>query len=273
MLHARIREPAVAGLFYPGNGHELAAEVRRLLAEATPRRLPGRPKALIVPHAGYVYSGAIAATAYAQLFPYAEEIERVVLAGPCHRIAARGIAVPTDEGFATPLGVVPIDRQAIATLRNLPYVVAYDAAHRLEHSLEVQLPFLQSVLSAFSLAPLAVGHATGAEVAEVFERLWGGNETLIVVSSDLSHYHSYEEARRLDAATVADIERLTPLSDHEQACGATPINGLIEMAKRRQLAPYVLDLRNSGDTAGDPYRVVGYASIAFLERSEDGGHA
>lgn len=266
-----VREPAVAGLFYPGSPQALGQEIRDLIRSAPFLRLEQRPKALIVPHAGYVYSGPIAATAYAQLTPFADTIHRVVIAGPCHRVAVRGIAVPTVDAFATPLGFVTIDRTAIDSLRDLPQIVLSDAAHRDEHALEVQIPFLQSVLEEFSLVPLAVGFADKSEVAEVFERLWGGEETLIVVSSDLSHYHPYEEARALDAATARDIAHLRLLHDHEQACGATPINGLIEIARRKGLSPQLLDLRNSGDTAGDPDRVVGYASFAFFEQPP--GHA
>jgi len=261
-----VRPPAVAGLFYAGNATALDREVGALLAEAaTGKEELAPPKALIVPHAGYIYSGPVAASAFVRLAPFGAQIRRVVLLGPCHRVAVRGLAVPLAPAFATPLGSIPIDRAAIDTLLDMPQVVRHDGAHAEEHSLEVQLPFLQRVLDNFALVPLAVGYASAEEVAEVLDRLWGGPETLIVVSSDLSHYHPYADAQRRDRHTADAIAHLHSLADHEQACGATPINGLIEIAQRRGLTPRLLDLRNSGDTAGDKLRVVGYASFAFYE--------
>jgi AmmeMemoRadiSam system protein B len=260
------RHPAVAGMFYPGEPDVLAKNVAEMLSGAVlPAPTISQPKAIIAPHAGYIYSGPIAASAYALLAPYAATIRRVVLLGPCHRVAVRGLAVPGTRSFATPLGAIPIDQDAIAAALKLPQVIRHDAAHAQEHSLEVQLPFLQQVLEDFSLVPFAVGYATPDEVAEVLELLWGGPETLIVVSSDLSHYHAYLDAQRRDRNTTSDIAHLRLLLDHDQACGATPINGLIEIAHRHNLKPRLLDLRNSGDTAGDKSRVVGYASFAFTE--------
>lgn len=263
-----IRPAAVAGMFYPGDARTLADEVGALLG-AVSRKLTfaqgQQPKALIAPHAGYIYSGPIAASAYALLAPFAQVIRRVVLLGPCHRVAVRGLAVPHAAAFTTPLGDVPLDQEAISAALNLPQVIRHDAAHAEEHSLEVQLPFLQSVLDNFTLVPFAVGYATPDEVAEVLDLLWGGPETLIVISSDLSHYHAYADAQRRDRHTAEEIIHLHLLVDHEQACGATPINGLLELAQRRRLKPQLLDLRNSGDTAGDRSRVVGYASFAFME--------
>jgi AmmeMemoRadiSam system protein B/AmmeMemoRadiSam system protein A len=192
-------------------------------------------------------------------------IRRVVLLGPCHRVAVRGLALPGVDAFDTPLGRIPLDTGAMQAAADLPQVVTAPAAHAREHSLEVQLPFLQRALGDFALVPLVVGDATDAEVAEVLERLWGGDETLVVVSSDLSHYQRYEDARAIDAATVRAILRLDPGVDHEQACGATPIGGLLAVARRRGLSASLLDLRNSGDTSGDRSRVVGYASFAFYE--------
>lgn len=268
-MNASIRPAAVAGMFYPGRADELAADLRAMLAAAAPPPVPAAPKALIAPHAGYIYSGPVAASAYALLAPLRGRIERVVLLGPTHRVALRGIALPSADAFATPLGPVPIDRTAMAALAGLPQVGVSDAAHAQEHSLEVHLPFLQTVLGDFKLVPLAVGYASADEVAAVIDRLWGGEETLVVVSSDLSHYHGYATAQRLDRATVDRILALDSLSDHEQACGATPVNGLLEVARRRGLAATLLDLRNSGDTAGDRSRVVGYCSVAFAEAPHD----
>ena len=244
-----------------------------LFASATPldekelaARLPegaAQPKAVIVPHAGYAYSGAVAGSAYARLAAGRDVIRRVVLFGPTHRVPIRGLALPSARAFATPLGNIDVDRAAVAAALALPCVCESDAAHAFEHSLEVQLPFLQTVLGEFTIVPFAVGDATPQEVADVIRLLWGGSETLIVVSSDLSHYHGYAEARAIDRATANDVLALSPTLDHEQACGATPINGLLLCARERGMRPELLDLRNSGDTAGDKSRVVGYASFAF----------
>lgn len=258
-----IRHPAVAGLFYPSDQAALAAQVDSML-KAVRVTVPS-PKALIVPHAGYSYSGPVAASGYASLRGLAGRVRRVVLLGPVHRVPVRGLALPGVEAFATPLGIVPVDAAAVSELAALPQVTVSAAAHAAEHSLEVHLPFLQQVFGDFSLVPLAVGDATPAQVAEVLERLWGGPETLLVVSSDLSHYLPYEAARRADRATLERILELQPVLDHQQACGATPINGLLVCARRHGLTPRLLDLRNSGDTAGDRQRVVGYVSVAFQE--------
>lgn len=260
------RPAAVAGLFYPGATIDLRRELDALLTGVpVAKDLPGTLKALIVPHAGYVYSGPIAACAYAQLKPLRNRIRRVVLLGPVHRVPIRGLALPEAQSFHTPLGAVPVDPSAARQLQDLRQVITSLGAHAQEHSLEVQLPFLQHVLGEFTLVPLAVGDATAAEVAEVLERLWGGPETLIVVSSDLSHYLPYEQARRLDDDTCRAIRDLRDSLNHEQACGGTPINGLTRAARQHRLSPHLLDLRNSGDTAGNRDRVVGYAAFAFTE--------
>ncbi len=265
-----IRPPAVAGTFYPGEPAVLARDVGAMLALARKEEL--RPKALIAPHAGYIYSGPIAASAYAQLAPIARQIRRVVLLGPTHRVAVRGLALPGVDGFATPLGVVKLDAAAARAIAHLPQVVVSAQAHALEHSLEVQLPFLQSVLPDFKLLPLAVGTASADEVAEVLEILWGGAETLIVISSDLSHYLPYDTAKRLDQTTAEAILRFNSKLSHEQACGGTPVNGLMLAAQRHHLAAHLLDLRNSGDTAGDRSRVVGYGAFAFTEGINERPH-
>ncbi|HEU0233562.1 MAG TPA: AmmeMemoRadiSam system protein B [Gallionella sp.] len=261
-----IRAPAVAGLFYPADPRQLAHDVQQLLAAAHPHDLT--PKALIVPHAGYIYSGAIAATAYATLQPVAARIRRVVLLGPTHRVAVRGLALPGVEAFDTPLGRIMLDAAAARSIAHLPQVTVSAQAHALEHSLEVQLPFLQSVLPDFTLLPLAVGMATPEEVAAVLEVLWGGEETLIVISSDLSHFLPYATAQRVDHDTVQAILKLRQPIDHDHACGGTPINGMIVAARQHHLTPYLLDLRNSGDTAGSYDQVVGYAALAFIEEIE-----
>jgi hypothetical protein len=261
-----IRPAAVAGTFYPGNQVELAHEVLGMLEQAREAPLaPGIPKGLIVPHAGYIYSGPVAANAYALLRPATGIVKRVVLLGPCHRVAVRGLALPAATAFETPLGRIEIDAEAVARLGGLAQVGANAATHAHEHSLEVQLPFLQQVLKEFKLVPLVVGAASADEVAAVLDALWGGPETLIVISSDLSHYHPYDQARALDGRTVQAIKDFRIDIDHQQACGATPVAGFLVAAKKRGLHAELLDLRNSGDTAGGRDRVVGYASFAFWE--------
>jgi len=263
-----IRPPAVAGMFYPAASDELTGVVRAYLA-AVPAGHHPSPKALIVPHAGYIYSGAVAAHAYARLAPLRSTIRRVVLLGPAHRVPIRGLALPVAEVFATPLGSVPIDGAGARAALELPQVFASDVAHNLEHSLEVQLPFLQTVLDDFALLPFAVGAASPAQVAAVIDLLWGGPETLILISSDLSHFHGYKQAQGIDRNTADEILAFDPSIDHQQACGATPINGLLLAAKRRGMAIELLDLRNSGDTAGDRSGVVGYAAFALTEPEHD----
>jgi hypothetical protein len=264
-----IRQPAVAGAFYPSNRQVLANDIKVFLDAAAPVTGHKTPKAIIVPHAGYIYSGQTAAIAYARLAPGRKAIKRVILLGPVHRVPVQGLALPVVDAFATPLGEIELDNEAIASLAGLDQVVLSPAAHAQEHSLEVQLPFLQIVLDDFKLVPLAVGDATPAEVAEVLDTLWGGPETLIVISSDLSHFLPYELAQAIDEKTVQHILNLEDSLTHQQACGGTPVNGLILAAKRHHLKPKLLDLCNSGDTAGDKSRVVGYASFTLMEETTD----
>ena len=261
-----IRPAAVAGSFYPGEASALAAEVAAYLAEAAPAAgRAGVPKAIIAPHAGYIYSGAIAASIYARLAPLRGVVRRVVLAGPAHRVYVAGAAIPSAHAFASPLGTVALDLDALARLRALPFVEVSDRAHALEHSLEVHLPFLQSVLGDFALVPIVVGDASPRQMAQLFDTLWGGVETLIVVSSDLSHYLAYDAARGRDRATANAILGLEARLAPEEACGAAPINGLLQAAREHGLSPEMVDLRNSGDTAGSRERVVGYGAFAFTE--------
>jgi hypothetical protein len=261
-----VRPAAVAGLFYHENANELRRDVNGYLAGSSPRTaVVARPKALIVPHAGYQYSGPVAGAAYRQLRNWAATIRHVVLIGPSHRVPIRGLAVPSADSFATPLGQVPIDVAGRERLLEMGLAGISDAAHAAEHSLEVQLPFLQIVLEDFNILPIAVGLAPAEQVARVIDAVWGGPDTLVLVSSDLSHYHTWSEARQLDAETTrAIIECRDDLLD-EQACGACGINGLMQVARRRGLIVELLDQRNSGDTAGDRSRVVGYGSYALHE--------
>ncbi|NJO55006.1 MAG: AmmeMemoRadiSam system protein B [Rhodospirillales bacterium] len=260
-----VRSPAVAGFFYPEHSGELAATVDELLATAEkPAETERAPKAIITPHAGYVYSGAIAAAAYARVKARSAGLRRVILIGPCHRVALQGMAVPTAETFTTPLGPIPLDRDAILAISGMPQVSALDAAHAEEHALEVQLPFLQRTLGAFTLVPIVVGRTDIDALASVIDRLWGGEETLIVVSSDLSHYLDYASACKIDAQTcraivTMDIGAIGP----DQACGRLPVQALLSVAKRRGLVATTVDLKNSGDMAGDRSRVVGYGAWVF----------
>lgn len=259
----RIKYPAVAGLFYPADATTLQQNIAHYVAAAAPApRHP--PKALIAPHAGYIYSGPVAGSAYASLGSAAETISRVVILAPAHRLAFRGIAYSSASHFQTPLGLVPVDEASLAGISTLPLLQENDPAFQDEHSIEVQLPFLQTVLVHFSIVPLLVGEATDLEVAEVIEQLWGGDETLILISSDLSHYLNYHDASARDRETTQAIEslqgeKLTPQS----ACGCTPVRGLLRTAQSHGLRVRTLDLRNSGDTAGAHDRVVGYGAYAF----------
>ena len=262
------RRPAVAGRFYPREPARLASEVAADIAEARCGNACA-PKAIIAPHAGYMYSGPIAGTAYARLAPLAGRIARVVLAGPAHRVYVPGAAIPSASAFDSPLGAVELDTEALALLRALPFVEVNDAAHAREHSLEVHLPFLQSVLGGFSLVPVVVGDASPDEMAALFDAVWGGRETLIVVSSDLSHYLPYDSARGRDRDTARAIVELQATLVPEEACGAAPINGLLRAARRHGMSAELVDLRNSGDTAGDRSRVVGYGAFAFTERAHE----
>lgn len=258
VLH--VRPPAVAGLFYPANPAALDEMVHDLL-EPTPRLPAACPKALVVPHAGYVYSGPTAARAYARLEPHAARIERVVLVGPAHRVAVDGVVSPGARAMRTPLGEVAVD---LAALDRVPDVRPSSIAHAQEHCLEVQLPFLQIVLPRAKVVPLLVGNATPAFVGGVLDALYGGPETVFVVTSDLSHYLPYDEARAVDHDTAERLLHLDPrpLCGGE-ACGAVGLNGLVWLARRRGLSVQLLDLRSSGDTAGAKEEVVGYGAFAL----------
>ncbi len=256
-----VRESAVAGQFYPEDPGELRALVDKLLAEAVTQ--PGAPpRAFVVPHAGYAYSGAVAAAAYARLASHRDTYKRVVLLGPCHRVPVAGMALSGARAFRTPLGDVPVDTAAVAALE-AKGVAVFEPSHQYEHSLEVHLPFLQTVLGDFSIVPVVVGEATAREVANLIESLWAAPETLIVVSSDLSHYLDYAAARARDETTCRRIEQLDNRIDHNDACGATPLRGLLLAAKRRGMSVKTLELCNSGDTGGDRDFVVGYGAWMF----------
>ena len=263
-LHENIRMPAVAGTFYPGSSMTLDSSIDDYLAQADNQPPPGRPIGMIVPHAGYIYSGPIAASGYAQLIPYADTISRVVLLGPSHRVPLLGIASSSKDAFETPLGNIPLDREVISRLNQLPVVNEYDEAHLWEHSLEVQLPFLQKVLKQFKLVPLVIGQVDDEQVSNVIESFWQDKHTLILISSDLSHYLDYQQARQCDKATCEAIESLKPQNiNYEQACGRSGIAGMLLSARKHHLKVRTLDLRNSGDTAGDKDRVVGYGCWIF----------
>ena len=265
MAIASVRPAALAGQFYPREERVLRMQITEMLAAALPLEHAITPKAIIVPHAGYIYSGGVAAYAYRTLAAVREQVRRVVVLGPAHRAAVRGFVLPAAQAFSTPLGEVPLSRIDWLMLQARGDVYVDDQPHAQEHCIEVQLPFLQTMLGSFSMVPILVGDASDDSVAEVLEALWGGPETLIVISSDLSHYLPYRQAQWTDRSTVDQVLELRPGISHQQACGATPVNGLLLAAQRRLLKPQLLDLRNSGDTAGDRSRVVGYASLVFSE--------
>lgn len=258
----RIRPAAVAGFFYPGGADELRLMINKLMSNA--RSTGPVPKALIAPHAGYIYSGLTAAFAYANLQSIGDKITRVILLGPAHRVYVRGLALSSAQYFSTPLGKIEIDQNAVNMVKKLPQVVVSDAAHKQEHSLEVHLPFLQVLLKKFTLLPLVVGEARPREVAEVLELFWGDANTMIIISSDLSHYHDYETARAIDTETTHAIEQLElEKIGSDQACGCMPVRGMLQLARNKKLSVYTLDVRNSGDTAGTKDRVVGYGAWSF----------
>ena len=261
-----IRHPVVAGTFYPAERDALERQLALFLSEAgNEAPSPSLPKAIIAPHAGYLYSGAVAARAYARLAAARGRISRVVLIGPSHHVAFRGLAVDTAEAWAMPGGMVALDTEAIGRLRGLPMVGELDAAYQREHALEVHVPFLQHVLGEFRLVPIVAGDAPAEAVAAVFDALWGGPDTLFVVSTDLSHYLDYASCRRVDQSTAEAIERFDPTITPAQACGVVPTRGLLLAARQRGMAIERLDLRNSGDTAGPRDRVVGYGAWALYE--------
>ena len=265
---AEIRQAAVAGTFYPADPAVLQKTVDELLADAGAPQRKTAPKALIAPHAGYVYSGPVAASVYRELSGHAAGITRVVLLGPSHRVAFKGIAASSAAFYQTPLGKIPIDHEAVQKVLSTPNVGFLDQAHAQEHSLEVHLPFLQRQLGEFTLVPLVVGEASPADVARVLDALWLGPETLVVISTDLSHFHAYSDAQHIDAQTVHKIRNLDATLKGEEACGCRPVNGLLTLARQRGYRVAEVDVRNSGDTAGDPSRVVGYGAF-ILETEPD----
>jgi MEMO1 family protein len=268
--NSSVRPPAVAGLFYPGEAGELRETVSEYLRQASAHAATAAlPKALIVPHAGYIYSGGIAAAAYARVASLRQSVRRIVLIGPSHRVYLRGMAVPAATSFATPLGDVEIDRELKAQFLQRADAIEADAPHAQEHCLEVQLPFLQMLFDDFTLLPVVLGSIAPEHLAAALAQMWGDATTLVLVSSDLSHYHSYHEARQIDAATSAAILRRETTLAGEQACGAVGINGLLHLARQRELAVAEIARCNSGDTAGDRSRVVGYGAFAVHEP----GHA
>ncbi len=263
-----IRPTAVAGSFYPKDVSQLNNMLDEYLSIDTNEIEP--PKAIIAPHAGYIYSGKTAAHVYSNVAKLKNKITRVVLLGPTHRVYVQGMALASNTHFATPLGNIPIDTTTLSNLENkYDYVQFLDAAHEQEHSLEVHLPFLQKVLNDFTLIPLLVGDASPEQVANVLNDLWGDDETLIVVSSDLSHFLDYESACKKDSDTTKLIENLeyNKISS-EQACGCMPMRGLLKLAQDKNMSLQTIELCNSGDTAGTKDRVVGYGAYALHENKQ-----
>lgn len=261
-----LRPPAVAGIFYSADRQQLQQEIQSAIDHCEPAGLKVPPKALLVPHAAYLYSGTVAASAFTALRPWASHYRRVIVLGPAHRATFRGIAIPSCDAFTTPLGHVPLDRYSLKEIAQFSSVHQLDTAHEQEHSLEVILPFLQTILRDFVLVPILIGISTAAEVSLILRALWYGPETLIIVSSDLSHYRAYASASAMDHTTIEQILNGLGAVRAEQACGALPINGFMQIAREKTLQAQLLDYRNSGDSGDDKSRVVGYASIAFSPR-------
>ncbi len=260
-----VRTPAVSGSFYPEEAEALQKMLKTFMQQTLVSIVPV-PKAVIVPHAGYIYSGLSAAHLYTQLIPARQTIKKVVLMGPSHHVSFKGIAGTHMTHFATPLGNIAVDQSALYEISTLAQISIIEQAHAQEHSLEVQLPFLQEILEDFSIIPLVVGEASAEQVSLVLDKLWGGQETLIVISSDLSHYLDYKTAQVMDQQTTDAIENLRPEDIHYQhACGRVPINGLLHLARSKKMKVTTVDLRNSGDTAGSKNQVVGYGAYAFNE--------
>lgn len=260
-MSENIRHPAVAGMFYPADPVELKTMVEGFIKDAHATADTTVPRAIIAPHAGYIYSGPVAASAYARIIPAHHKFTRVVLLGPSHRVPFRGMAASSASHFSTPLGLIPLDSQAIEEIVQLPQVKIFDQAHLMEHSLEVHLPFLQMVLDSFSLVPIVVGDTTPEEVSQVLENFIDDEHTLIVISSDLSHYHDYHTAQQMDRATSDAIEHLDINAiGYEDACGRGPMSGLLKLAQQHHFKVQTIDLRNSGDTAGPRDQVVGYGA-------------
>lgn len=258
-----VRPNAVAGLFYPADAIKLSKHIAADMAACQTKQM-FRPKVLIVPHAGYIYSGSVAASAYQYLQPFKATIKRVVLIGPSHRIPFEGLAISTTDWFETPMGLIAVDRQAESQIISIDGVQALEQAHAREHSLEVQLPFLQYLLDDFKIVPIVTGHASPQLITKVLDKLGGGTETLVVISSDLSHYLDYDSARETDTKTSqAIINMNNRIIDGYHACGSVAINGLLLYARQHQLQGHILDLRNSGDTTGKRDSVVGYGAYLF----------
>lgn len=263
-MEPRIRQPAVADMFYPGDPQQLRQLLQQMLQQVQIAEQQTAPKAIIAPHAGYVYSGPVAASVYKLLLPIQDQITKVVLLGPSHRVPLFGCACSSASAFATPLGQIPLDRAEIDKILELPFVQELDEAHAMEHSLEVHLPFLQIALKQFKLIPIVVGECPKENVAQILNLLWGNKETLIVVSSDLSHYHDYDTANKMDAATSRAIESFDlDAIDSQHACGAMPVRGLLHLAQQKSLQVKTVDCRNSGDTAGPRNEVVGYGAYVI----------
>ncbi|NNE38722.1 MAG: AmmeMemoRadiSam system protein B, partial [Gammaproteobacteria bacterium] len=264
-ISRQVKQPAVAGSFYPSDSDELTQILQQLLESATKQNSP--PKAILAPHAGYIYSGPVAANAYASLYPVREKIQKVILLGPAHRVYVKGIALSSASHFATPLGEIEVDKTLIRKVSNLPGVEVFDEAFSQEHSLEVHLPFLQIVLNKFTLLPVVVGDASPEMVATLIESVWGDEDTLIVISTDLSHFHDYQTANQIDNRTAEYIKQLNyEKVGPKQACGCRPVSGLLKIAKDYGHEISVVDVRNSGDTAGNHDRVVGYGSFMLYEK-------
>jgi AmmeMemoRadiSam system protein B len=260
------RSAAVSGLFYPDEPQILRDTIDTLLSQSAIKEQSTQVKAIIAPHAGYQYSGLTAARVYKQLQTLRDRIQRVVLLGPSHRVAFEGMALTEADFFETPLGQIKVNKDDYPQLLAMENMFVFEQAHVAEHCIEVQLPFLQRILNNFTIIPIVVGIADPHSVSNIIESLWGGDETLFVISSDLSHYQSYESAQQTDNETSRaildlDFNAIQP----NNACGCMAVNGLLNFAHRHPLTVKLIDQCNSGDTAGDKDKVVGYGSYLFEE--------
>lgn len=265
------RAPAVSGLFYNDSPISLRRQVLEFLAAASSAEdrsatKNSELKAVVVPHAGYIYSGPVAAFAYKEIQKEAAHFKKIVLIGPSHHVPFQGVAVPKMNTFATPLGSVSVDLSLKQIALNFSFVIENDEPHRKEHSLEVQLPFLQVALKKFSILPIVIGQASATDLTQLLYKLCTEKDVLIVISSDLSHYLPYNIAQKRDLNTIDHILHFEPEKiEYDDACGRQGIQAFLHYAQSKKLIPILFNYKNSGDTAGDKSQVVGYCSIGFYE--------
>ena len=262
-----VREAAVAGIFYPADVYQLKNDINGYLQHITDNN-SGKPKILITPHAGYKYSAQVAASAFAKLRPFKDKIKKVFLLGPSHRVYVNGVALPKEKSFKTPLGIIKVDSDIVEQISKTKPFKFKSTAHKNEHSLEVSLPFLQVVLGNFEIIPMLYGEANPHEIAQTIQPYLERDDSILIVSADLSHYLDYSTAKKVDEQTANNIKEGKTV-DHHQSCGATAINTALIMAQNFGLVPQMLNMANSGDVIGDKDSVVGYGAWSFEKNNED----